>query len=364
MSGRVIYINGRFLTQTITGVQRYAIEILKGIDKVIDENPAYLKGIELIILMPNQLPNSTITFRHIKQRKVGKLKGHLWEQFELPYFSRGCGLINLCNLSPLVKRSQIITIHDVAVYTRHNNQSILFKYWYKVNYNIFKGRFKKVLTVSEFSLDEIVRYKIFPREKITVTQEGKEHILKVKEDYSVFDKHSLNPKEYFLAVSSLNPTKNFKGIVNALKLLDENVTVVIAGGSNSKVFNEEDIVFPGNVKRVGYITDSELKALYLEAKGFIYPSLYEGFGLPPLEAMSLGCPVIVSNAASLPEVCKDAAVYCNPYDPKDIARTIKLLNEDNHLRSELSRKGSLRSESYSWERAAENILEVLKEIYS
>src|SRR5207253_1940106 len=123
---------------------------------------------------------------------------------------------------------------------------------------------------------------------------------------------------YVLAVGSLTPNKNFNGVVRAATLLgDLDCKIVAAGGANTRVFNGVALADDALIM-AGYVTDGELHALYENAACFIFPSFYEGFGLPPLEAMHCGCPVIVSDRASLPEVCGEAAVYCDPDDPADM----------------------------------------------
>lgn len=113
---------------------------------------------------------------------------------------------------------------------------------------------------------------------------------------------------------------------------------------------------------MGYVSDAELRALYEHAACFVYPSFYEGFGLPPLEAMACGCPVIVSNAASLPEVCGDAALYCNPCSPEDIAEKISLLMADPRLREDLRQKGLERAKQFTWEKCARETFAIIEKV--
>lgn len=160
----------------------------------------------------------------------------------------------------------------------------------------------------------------------------------------------------------MSPNKNFKSIVSAIKLLGNvNYQIVVAGGTNPRVFNKSEAL-PPNINYIGYIQDEQLLALYRHAACFIFPSLYEGFGLPPLEAMACGCPVVVSNVASLPEVCGDAALYCNPYDPQDIADKIRRIVTDQDLREQLRQKGFERVKQFSWERCAEETIKVIQEV--
>jgi glycosyltransferase involved in cell wall biosynthesis len=152
-------------------------------------------------------------------------------------------------------------------------------------------------------------------------------------------------------------------VITAVKLLGySDIKVVVAGGTNPKVFKPSQTHEVGNIINVGYVDDSELRALYEHALCLVYPSYYEGFGLPPLEAQACGCPVIVSSAASLPEVCQGAALFCNPYDPADIAYNISQLINEPGLREELQRLGLEQAERLSWKSCAKEIFLLIREL--
>lgn len=356
-----IVINGRFLTQSITGVQRFAFEFVKALDRLIKANDNFL-NFEFVIMSPRNVTND-LKLKNINILRVGRLKGHAWEQLELPFYSRGGLLINLCNTGPLLKRKQIVTIHDAAIYSKPEGFKKTFIYWYKILFKVLSFVAYRIVTVSEFSKKELVHYCKVKQNKIRVISEGWEHIQRMNAEFDVFQKYNINPKKYILAVSSVNPNKNFEGIVKAIESLGHiGADIVIAGGTNPKIFRFSNDSLPDIVKYIGYVTDEELKALYEQAAGFTYPSFYEGFGLPPLEAMACGCPVIVSNAASLPEVCGDAALYVDPYSPEDIAEKIQLLISDNKLREELRRKGLERAKKFSWEKCAKEMIKVIEEV--
>lgn len=352
-----IYLNGRFLTQQTTGVQRFANEIVKELDNL------NLNKLEFEILVPRNT-NLKIQYKNIKIRKVGYLKGHLWEQIELPFFSNGNLLINFCNLGPGLKRNQIVVIHDAAIYYNSNTYSKSFRIWYRILYKLISLFSKKILTVSKFSRKELIRYTRINENKISIISEGNEHFKRLKPDSSILKKHNLEKNSYILAVSSINPNKNFGNIIKALNLIsDKTIKVVIAGGKNERVFKELN-GFKGNnsVKEVGFVSDEELKSLYQNALCFIFPSFYEGFGLPPLEAMSCGCPVIVSNTASMPEVCGNAALYINPHNPKEIADNIDLIVNNSNLREDLKLKGIQQSNNFSWSFGAKTLLSIINEV--
>lgn len=362
METKIIFINGRFLSQKITGVQRYAIQLVKALDSLLDNNIINRNKYEFKILLPNNV-KSNINLKCINITKIGYLKGHAWEQIELPLYTAGNLLINLCNTGPIMKENQITCIHDAAVFANPKNFSFAFRTWYKILFRTISKKAKKITTVSKFSKDELRRYLNVSPERIIVIYEGKEQIINLEPNYDIITNNNLKEKAYILAVSSINPNKNFISIVKALNLLNNiDFKIVIAGSTNSNVFNKYEITKSENVKYLGYIDDSELKALYENAACFVFPSFYEGFGLPPLEAMACGCPVIVSNVASLPEVCGDAALYCDPYSPEDIADKIKMLIENPSLQEELRQKGLERAKLFTWEKCAEETMAVIEEV--
>jgi len=198
------------------------------------------------------------------------------------------------------------------------------------------------------------------RERVNIIYESGEHILNAPADNEVLHRHGLFGKKYVLAVGSRSPHKNFSAVIRAAESLqDLNIAVVVAGGSNSRIFAGSTFALP-NLVLTGYVTDGHLRALYSHAECFVFPSLYEGFGLPPLEAMHCGCPVVVSNRASLPEVCGDAAVYFDPSDPSDLAKQLRRVLSSEALRLELRAAGTLRAASFTWRRAAESLNELVR----
>ncbi|MEN3780832.1 glycosyltransferase family 4 protein [Priestia megaterium] len=354
-----ICINGRFLSQEITGVQRYSMELVKALDALLNKE----KNIQVEILCPPNIIHSP-ELQNIQIRKIGILKGHLWEQLELPLYSRNSLLFNPCGPAPLLKFKQILTIHDAAIYANSQAFTKKFIIWYKIMFFLISKTAKKIITVSEFSKNELINYLKVKNSHIKVMHLGKEHITEIKEDTSIIEKYELDKKPFILAVSSMSPNKNFNGVVKSIEHLDKNneINIVIAGGVHPKVFGGANNFRSDQVKHVGYITDNELKTLYKNALCFVYPSYYEGFGLPPLEAMSLRCPVIVSDRASLPEVGGANVLYCNPDDPADIAQKISLMIKNSNINQEYKDKGYKRSKDFSWYKCAQGLLETCKEV--
>lgn len=357
-----IFINGRFLTQTITGVQRYAIEVLKSLDLLISKGVINSNYYQFVLLIQDKTKHK-LHLKNIGIRRVGKLKGQLWEQLELPFFSSGSLLLNLCNTAPILKSKQILTIHDAAASANKKNYSFSFRTWYQFLHNILPFRTKRIITVSNFSKNELIKYYPINRKKIDVVYLGIEHMNSIEDDDRILNKFELLDSHYILAVSSVNPNKNFKGIIEALKYIKgEGIQIVLVGHKDNPIYKDTHIPSSTKIKFVGYVTDEELKALYQHAGCFIFPSFYEGFGLPPLEAMSNGCPVIASNRASLPEILGDSVLYCDPENPKDIAKKIEMILNNHELREKYQRQGLEKVKQYSWEKCGFELFELIKEV--
>jgi glycosyltransferase involved in cell wall biosynthesis len=357
-----IYINARFLTQSITGVQRYAYEFVKALDALLEAGEIDPKAYQFILLSPKQVLYEP-KLRHIKLKKIGFASGHLWEQTFLPIFTGGGWLINLCNTGPMMKRKQIATIHDTAVFVHPASFSLAFRLLYRLIQTSLGLFSRKIVTVSNFSKSQLIQHCHIEADKISIISGGKEHMLELETDERILTQHQLHSKRYVLAVSSMNPSKNFANIIRAIQLLQNaDYEIVIAGGANTKVFGNVEIPSSDKVKLVGYVTDGELKTLYEHAACFIFPSFYEGFGFPPLEAMTCGSPVIVSLAASLPEVCGEASLYCNPYSPMDIAFQIERLMNDAGLRQDMRLKGLERVKQFTWQTCARRMFHVIEEV--
>jgi glycosyltransferase involved in cell wall biosynthesis len=353
-----LYLNGRFLSQSITGVQRFAQETVCALDRLRDtQRLPRGAGDDMVLLVPRDAQRA-LPLRTIETRVVGRRTGHAWEQFDLPGASAGGTLLNLCQIGPALKRDQWVVMHDAAVHAAPGGFSAAFRAWYKTLMWWLARTSRGVITVSRFSRDELERFVGLPAARTPVVHESGEHILAEPADRGVLAQHGLDDgRPFVLAVSSLNPNKNFRAVVEALQRLGDAAPwrVVIAGGTHPRVFAGDGAALPAHVTHVGYVTDAQLRALYEAAACFVYPSFYEGFGLPPLEAMLCGCPVIVSDAASLPEVCGDAALYCDPQRPETLADAMRTLMADAALRARLTEAGRARAATFSWERCASEL---------
>lgn len=354
-----IVVNGRFLSRPVTGVERFATEILCALDRLLSDGAVTLPPIE-ILLPPGVEPK--IRFANMPFRTVGKRQGHLWEQLDLSRASSGALLLNLCNTGPVMLWHQATVVHDAAVFAVPGAYSLGFKLAYRILHTCIAISARHFWTVSEFSKRELQRYLPLRGKSVVVLPEGGEHVRRVPPDETILDRFALRSRPYVLSVSSAQPAKNFGFLVRALEGLgDPGFDMVVAGGTNPSVFSGQYGSLPGFVKHVGYVSDQELAALYQHASCFVFPSLYEGFGIPPLEAMSMGCPVVASTAASIPEVCGDAAMYFDPKDEAALRGALMAVMADPHLRDRLKANAVRQGQYWNWTRAASCLASALNE---
>jgi glycosyltransferase involved in cell wall biosynthesis len=354
----LIYINGRFLSQPITGVQRYAHELLNQFDFLL-EKPSMYENLEIHCLIP---PKTGIKYqwKNIITKTIGINRGNFWEQLDLPLYLNGKFLFSPTNTGPLLYRNQALTIHDASVFAVPHAYSFPFRLKHKLIHITLSQFAKTIITDSEFSQKELSCYLKKPIERYNVIHLAGDHINEIKPDLETLEKFGLRKKKYILIVASQSPHKNLIIANEALKLVKSQIKFAFVGGDYKKVFNKKNAQFTStNALILGYISDHELKALYQNALGYLFPSYYEGFGLPILEAMNCGCPVICARAASLPEVAREAALYFNPTNPTEIASAIDKIYFDRKLRDDLIQKGYRRANEFNWRATAQATLNAL-----
>ena len=353
-----VYINGRFYSQRVTGIQRYARETLLELDKLIASQTGL--GFKIKLLTPKNVV--VPSFKAIEVEQCGNFQGgHLWEQFDLPWRVGSNLLFSFCPTGPLFKKNQIITIHDLAVFRIPEAFSRSFRWWYKLIYSVVARRSALTLTVSQFSADELNQCLGIPEARIRISTEGWQHLQQINEDSAILQKFELEAKVFALAVSSPTPNKNFSCIVKAIDLLGASAPLCVAAGKADMAVFKDTGASADAIQALGYVSDAELKCLYKNAACFIFPSFYEGFGIPPLEAMACGCPVLAANIPTVQEICGDSALYFDPHQSEQLSKILQDIINNAELRQNLSRSGLARSEKFSWAQSAYLNLEVLKE---
>jgi glycosyltransferase involved in cell wall biosynthesis len=295
------------------------------------------------------------------------LKGHIWEQFVLPRKVQASDILwSPANTGPLGVKNQVVTIHDLSPLDQPQGFKPQFRLWYRILLPQLARRVRAIITDSEFSRGKIISRLGVNPEKVHAIALGVDQA-----HFSPRDAHEIAatrekyqlPETYLLFVGSLQQRKNLDRLLRAWEQVanqDSEIGLAIVGGSAHPFLNPNLDPIPPNVHMIETLNDRELPSLYSGAQTFIMPSLYEGFGLPVLEAMSCGTPVIAANAGALPEVAGKSALLVDPYDINDIASAIDQLVTDQELRNDLASKGLARAGEFSWDRTAMQIKTVLE----
>jgi glycosyltransferase involved in cell wall biosynthesis len=353
-------INGRFVTQRMTGVQRYAHEIVAALDDVLAENRDAATGLAMRLVLPPGA-EAVPSFARIGIRRTRLGSGHAWDQFILPFYA-SAGVLSLGNFGPAFVRKQIVCIHDANVFILPESYSRSFRLAYQTLLPWVGRRASRVATVSRFSADMLVNYGVCRREKIFIAPNGHEHVLRWDAKRARLPLIATLTRPYVLLLGSSAKHKNIDVVLEQAQALDEaGIDIVVAGGASSIFAARDEVAGRSNIHHTGFVGDDELAALYENALCLVFPSKTEGFGIPPLEAMAKGCAVISSNAASLVEVGGDAVVYVDPDDGARWRDAIVGLAANEDLRASLAAKGRQRATLFSWKRSAELYLgEILR----
>ena len=354
-----VVLNGRFLAQVHTGVQRYGAETVIALDRLLANDASLGARIDFVLAVPDGA--TPLPLRAIRLVHLPGSGSHWWEQWSLWRFSRRSYLVNFNYSGPLLKRRQMITVHDATVRAMPQAFSLAYRWFHNVMVAVLGRTVDRVMTVSEFSADELERWFGLKREAILVGREGGEHAVHPADDKAVLRKHGLVRGTFILGVGSVKPNKNFGLIGRSIQLLSPCPwTVAIAGAKDIGIFRDASVL-PDGFKFLGFVPDTELSALYRNAAWFVFPSLYEGFGLPAVEAMANGCPVLAARAASIPEVCGDGARYFEADDPQSLANLLTEVAANPHLRDPLVQAGKMRLATYNWSENARILLAYLLE---
>lgn len=306
-------IDGIFLCKNVTGIQRYAIEITKELDKIVEPG--------LVELVVPVRCNESLPLKNIRTVRYGNKSNRIWEQIDLPVYLRKKNVQGIFfeNTVPLLYRKGIVTVHDIILKTRPEMFRSTLKgrmtvLWRKFMYAAIMRSGMKIVTVSEFSKKEILKnYRIDPG-RVTVIYSAWQHIALVEADDSVFEDKRIRPGEYNFAMASMMPNKNFTWIARAAQNNPDEV-FVIAGGGKIKDVIDANCKTLSNLIYLGYVSDGVAKALMSKCKRFLFPTFYEGFGLPPLEALACGAgEIVLSDIECLREIYGDSAVYVDPGD--------------------------------------------------
>ena len=350
----IIY-NGLFLSdaETITGIERVCIELVKNLDILIDG-----ENIKIYYAYRPNGVNKFInphSFKNIIPLQINKRDRLLdnTRSIRKELKDKNAILVNLA-LDRVYVFKQLFFLYDLRPLEMNYDTPAFVKSYKKLLSRVkpFVGIF---LTDSFYQKDAIARRLHIPEKRIDVIYMGHEHIMSIKSDYRIFDKFpKIKDKPYFYALGSVAPHKNYKWIMEVAKR-NPNSLFAIAGGKNLQTWKDET-VNPEELKNVvylGYVSDEESKALMEKCKGFLHPSYYEGFGIPPLEALACGAKIAISNRTCLPEVYEDSAIY---FDPDNYDIDIEEL-----FKQEVASPKKI-LEKCSWEEASKKLLSIFKRV--
>ena len=359
---RVWTINGDFLGLHPTGVARYAREVTVALDRLVAEGHPLTRGLALDIVAPTAgrepLALAALPVRIVPEFRRPRLP-QVWVQMQLPAHVRA-GLLSFCNLAPVAVKRQIVCIHDLHTRLMPESYGRGFRLAHDLILPRLGRRAAKITTVSELSRSHLVAHGIAPADKIVVTYNGSDHARRWNAARS-----DLSPagRPYVLCLGRPQKYKNVALMVELAPLLDSlGVDLWMAGDVELAEAVPGLAALPANLRLLGRIDDDDFGKALSGAVAFLFPSRIEGFGLPAVEAMVAGCPVIASTAPCLPEVCGEAALYADPDDAAAWAAAVRRLLDDDGLSAGLKRAGQARAELYTWRGIAERYLELMQEI--
>lgn len=374
----LIGIDARFFGPKAKGLGRYAQKLIEGLEQTDKQNNY------LIFLRRDNFDEYQPQSPRFKKMAADYRWYSLAEQLFFPFklYQQKIDLMHFAhfNAPVLYWRPYVVTIHDLILQRFSTVKGTLLgqlKYFlknlgYKIVIRLVARRARKIIAVSRFVKDDIIKSFSVPPEKIEIIYEGAPVLAKSKElmanSGEILEKYGIK-KPYLFYVGNAYPHKNLVRLVEAFKILRSgqypDLQLVLAGGDDYfyKKLKKENcdsagVCFGGGVIFAGFVPDEELRNLYANAALYVFPSLCEGFGLPPLEAMACGAPVAASGATCLPEILGGAAYYFDGGNPQDMAAKIKEVLSDEILREKLIAQGFEQIKKYSWQKMAEETRKV------
>jgi glycosyltransferase involved in cell wall biosynthesis len=368
-----IGIEARWVCYDKTGFGNYALNLLKEIAKIDSIN-------KFTIYLNEEFDagrigsNTNFEYRVIK--RPPEIYKHLSIPGDLLLSGRRIDFFHFLYNAPSLWMPCpfVVTVHDVSFRHVPNMISIKDRWSLNLQFHLRLRKANKIITVSQNSKDDIIKYYGIPENKIVVIYEGVDSSFRVisdgEEKRAIAIKYNL-PDKFILYVGTYLPHKNIDTLLRAYNRLRSHNRIshalVLAGkkGRNFSLINSliNELGLNNDVRTIGYVPPEDLPYIYNLSSAFVFPSFYEGFGLPLLEAMACGIPVVASRASCLPEIGGDAAIYFSPKDSLELAEVLKKVIEDKAIRHNAITKGLRRIDNFSWRRMAEKTLEVYEGIF-
>lgn len=335
-----VIVNGRWLSKPTTGTGRYSTEVLR---RLLEGG-----GAARIALWVPSDASVPAWMRDVPVRRF-RARGQLFEQVALPLASIGRCVLSMAGPAPMLKRKQVAVLHDATPFRLPATYSRTFGAWYRLMYRWLAVWARQLATVSHFSAKELASVLPRPEGAFTIAPPASSDLPE-----SIAPARML-PDRFLLTVGTLAVHKNLLPAVSAL--IAAGMPVVVVGDLKaSAIFESVGLADSPLLVRLGRVDDATLHWLYQNALALVFPSLYEGFGLPVLEAQHSGCAVISTDRASLPEVLGDSALLVDPTNDEQLVNAAQELWASDELRRVLVEKGRSNAARFSWELAAERLL--------
>lgn len=357
-----IYVNGRFLTQPVSGVQRYAREILGALDQALCQSLDLRERLgPIVVLVPNNI--EAPDWQMLRLRHVPGKGGHLWEQGALYRASRNGVLISLGNSGPLMQRAHVLCLHDANLWEIPGAYTLRYRLWHRALRPRLARRAAALLTVSRHSAAALAQRLGLGEDRFRIVPNSADHMLRLPPAPDAPARYGLRPRGYLLSVGNRSPNKNLSALIAAHASCGEEVPPLALVGGNVPGVVADEIGENARVRLLGRVADHDLRGLYEGAAGFVFPALHEGFGIPPLEAMRLGVPVICARSGAMPEVLGNAPLWFDPRDVGDMARAMRAFAKvDDGRRAEMISRGRRCADGYGWHRSALELAHIAAEV--
>lgn len=370
-----IGINGSMLDEKPTGVGVYTYNLINSLSALDPHSHRNITVFTPTVSALHDRVNIVRLSRYLQSSSYGKVAAFLrfaWNTISYPLQARKFDLlISPTTHASFFLKNQIITIHDLLS-LRYNNISPHQRFYFKYFLPALIRKATFVIAVSENTKKDIIHFFKCPAEKIKVIHNGYDLDLYFQADQPSLEiEKEYGLRNYLLAVGPTYPHKNFKLLIDVYSGLSESFKkehpLLIAGGKESYLNFLKQYVTECNLNKhiffTGYVPLKLMPALYREAFAMVFPSLYEGFGIPLLEAMACGCPVIVSDSSSMPEVCGQAALYFNPLDKQSLKNAIEKMTTNNEERAGYIKKGLQQVKNFSWTKTAQSFNLLIKTFF-
>lgn len=352
-----LYLNGKFYGGAINGVHRVADRLIRELDHLAMNGGAPANW-DMRLLLPAR---GTWAPSFAAIRPVPQRMGHtqFWEQAILPFAARDGALASFANLAPRPHRRKLTMVHDAQFRLSPESYPAKLRLGYRALIPSGARNSRVVLTVSDYARDSLGMFAIADPARVAVIHNGADHIVETPADPAIGVAHGLVRGGYCVVFGSPARYKNLSVVFDAFRrdALD-GVRLVLVGPSR-EALAAAGLDAPRRAVFVGAVGDGALRALYEGALCLLYPSRTEGFGLPPVEAMLCGCPVVAAPAGAIPEICRDAICYAGMDDPADWARQVLALRDSPGLRAAKVEAGLWRAGAFRWRAAGVRLAELL-----